>query len=228
MSAIHLQGVSRTYGQGSTAVRALADVDLEVEAGAFVMVRGRSGSGKTTLLNLLAGLDSPTAGSVRVAGQELSRLGDRALSRFRNQSVGYVFQAFYLESGRSAWENAALPLVFAGVPAAERRRRAGELLEQVGLGDKLDAPASNLSAGQRQRVALARALINRPSLLLADEPTANLDSRTSDGILQLIGELHERSGVTVVIVTHDHALDGIGTRDLTVEDGRVREAERAP
>lgn len=227
MSAIELKGVSRTYGQGSTAVQALVDVDLEVAAGEFVMVRGRSGSGKTTLLNLLAGLDSPTAGSVQVAGQELSRLGDRALSRFRNRSVGYVFQAFYLESGRSAWENASLPLVFAGVPARQRRERACALLEQVGLGDKLDTPASNLSAGQRQRVALARALVNQPSLLLADEPTANLDSRTSDAILELIGRLHEQSGVTVVIVTHDHALDGIGTRDLLVEDGRVRDAEPA-
>jgi putative ABC transport system ATP-binding protein len=223
MALIELRGVGRTYGRGPAAVRALADVDLDVEAGELVVVRGRSGSGKTTLLNLLAGLDKPTAGTITIGGQRITGLGDRALSRFRNRRVGYVFQAFYLESERSALENVMLPLVFAGIARAERRRRATELLGQVGLADKVSAPASNLSAGQRQRVALARALVNEPSVLLADEPTANLDSHTSDEVLELIGTLHRESGVTVVLVTHDRGLDGLGDRQLEVEDGVVRE-----
>jgi putative ABC transport system ATP-binding protein len=219
--ALVLEGVSRRFGRGDLAVDALKNVDLRIERGSFVLVRGPSGSGKTTLLNLLSGLDAASEGRVEVAGQELSALSDRALSRFRNRHVGYVFQAFYLEPQRSALDNVCLPLVLAGVPATERRARGEALLKRVGLESKLDTPARDLSAGQRQRVALARALVTEPALLLADEPTANLDSQTSSEILELIGELHEGSGLSVILVTHEASLQYAGARELRVRDGLV-------
>ncbi|MBL4846830.1 MAG: ABC transporter ATP-binding protein/permease [Planctomycetes bacterium] len=216
-----LEGVSRRFGSGDLAVNALQGVDLRVERGSFVLVRGPSGSGKTTLLNLLGGLDAPSEGRVEVAGQELVALSDRALSRFRNRHVGYVFQAFYLEPQRSALDNVCLPLVLAGVPAPERRTRGEALLKRVGLESKFATPARDLSAGQRQRVALARALVTEPALLLADEPTANLDSQTSAEILELIRELHEGSDLTVILVTHEASLRYEGARELQVRDGLV-------
>ena len=223
MSHIELDGVGRLFGRGETGVWALRDVDLRAERGEFLLVKGPSGAGKTTLLNLLSGLDAPTHGTIQVAGKDITRLNDKALSRFRNRHIGYVFQAFYLETRRSACENVAVPLVFAGVPAAERAERARRLLERVGLSDKVDVPASNLSAGQRQRVALARALVNQPELLLADEPTANLDSKTGRDILALLREMHEREQVTVVLVTHEQEITFEGARQLWVEDGRISE-----
>ncbi len=221
MPAIALKGVGRVFGRGETAVHALREVDLEVAAGEFVIVRGPSGSGKTTLLNLLAGLDQPTSGTVVVDGSDLTELGDGALSRFRNQHIGYVFQSFYLEPNRTAVENVSLPLVFASVSAAERRRRSAEFLARVGLASKVDVRARNLSAGQKQRVALARALINKPALLLADEPTANLDSHTGDEILALILELQRKDGVTVMLVSHERELSLPALRTLWVQDGRI-------
>ena len=226
MSHIELDGVGRLFGRGETEVWALRDVDLRAERGEFVLVKGASGAGKTTLLNLLSGLDAPTHGTIQVAHKDITRLSDKELSRFRNKHIGYVFQAFYLETNRSARENVSVPLVFAGVSATERAERATRMLERVGLADKVEVPASNLSAGQRQRVALARALVNEPELLLADEPTANLDSKTSREILALIGELHERQQVTVVLVTHEKDLTFEGARELWVDDGRVTEHER--
>ena len=223
MSHIELDGVGRLFGRGEAEVWALRDVDLRAEKGEFVLVKGASGAGKTTLLNLLSGLDAPTHGTIEVAGRDITRLNDRELSRFRNKHIGYVFQAFYLETNRSARENVSVPLVFAGVSAAERAERATRMLERVGLADKVGVPASNLSAGQRQRVALARALVNKPELLLADEPTANLDSKTSREILALISELHEREKVTVVLVTHEKDLTFRSARELWVDDGRVIE-----
>ncbi len=223
MSHIELDGIGRRFGQGETAVWALRDVNLRAEQGEFILVKGASGAGKTTLLNLLSGLDAPTHGTIQVAGRDITRLNDRELSRFRNKHIGYVFQAFYLETRRSACENVSVPLVFAGVPAAERTERARRLLERVGLADKVGVPASNLSAGQRQRVALARALINEPVLLLADEPTANLDSKTGRDILALIREVHAREQVTVVLVTHEKEISFEGARQLWVEDGRITE-----
>ncbi|MDJ0523211.1 MAG: ABC transporter ATP-binding protein [Planctomycetota bacterium] len=226
MSHIELDGIGRLFGRGATEVWALRDVHLAAEQGDFLLVKGASGAGKTTLLNLLSGLDAPTHGTIEVAGKDITGLNDKELSRFRNKHIGYVFQAFYLETRRSARENVAVPLVFAGVPAAERAERATRLLERVGLADKVDVPASNLSAGQRQRVALARALVNGPELLLADEPTANLDSKTSREILALIREVHEQEQVTVVLVTHDKEVVFDGARQIWVDDGRITEHER--
>jgi putative ABC transport system ATP-binding protein len=226
VSHIELRGIGRLFGRGETAVWALRDVDLTAERGEFILVKGASGAGKTTLLNLLSGLDAPTHGTIEVAGRDITRLNDRDLSRFRNKQIGYVFQAFYLETNRSARENVSVPLVFGGVPTARRAERATHMLERVGLADKVGVPASNLSAGQRQRVALARALVNEPELLLADEPTANLDSKTGREILALIRELHEREQVTVVLVTHEKDVTFEGARELWVEDGRVTEVAR--
>jgi putative ABC transport system ATP-binding protein len=227
VSHIGLDGVGRLFGRGEAAVWALRDVDLTAERGEFLLVKGPSGAGKTTLLNLLSGLDAPTHGTIEVEGRDITRLSDKELSRFRNKHIGYVFQAFYLETNRSARENVAVPLVFAGVSAAERAERATRMLERVGLSDKVGVPASDLSAGQRQRVALARALVSEPALLLADEPTANLDSKTGRGILALIRELHEQHRVTVVLVSHERGVTFEGARELWVEDGRVTGRERA-
>ena len=226
MSHIKLDGVGRLFGRGEAAVWALRDVDLTAERGEIVLVRGASGAGKTTLLNLLSGLDAPTHGTIEVADRDITRLNDRELSRFRNRHIGYVFQAFYLETNRSARENVSVPLVFAGVSAAERAERATRMLERVGLSHKVGVPASNLSAGQRQRVALARALVNEPELLLADEPTANLDSKTSREILALIRELHETEKVTIMLVTHEQGITFEGARELWVDDGRITEQAR--
>ena len=221
MRHIDLDGVSRVFGRGDLEVTALRDVTLTAERGDFLLVKGPSGAGKTTLLNLLSGLDAPTRGRIEVDGRDITGLSDKSLSRFRNKHIGYVFQAFYLETNRTARENVAVPLVFAGVPAAQRAERASRMLERVGLSDKVDVRASNLSAGQRQRVALARALVNEPALLLADEPTANLDAKTGGDILSLIRELHLRDQITVVLVSHQRDLSFEGARDLWVEEGRV-------
>jgi putative ABC transport system ATP-binding protein len=220
---IELRGVTRTYGRGEAAVPALRGVDLAVERGDLVVVKGPSGSGKTTLLNLLGGLDRASEGQVVVAGRDLGRMGDGELSRFRNRHVGYVFQAFHLEGEQTAVENVALPLVFAGIAGAERRRRAVALLERVGLAEKTDVRAANLSAGQKQRVALARALVTEPSLLLADEPTANLDTRTGREILDLLASTSRERGTTVVLVSHDVKAGAFGERLLWIEDGRLRD-----
>ncbi len=220
---VELRAVERVYGRGEAAVRALRGVDLEVAPGELVVVKGPSGSGKTTLLNLLGGLDRPSGGRVRVAGLDLAGMGDAELSRFRNRHVGYVFQAFHLEPEQTAVENVGLPLVFAGVGTAERRHRAAAMLERVGLGHKLQARAAELSAGQKQRVALARALVPEPRLLLADEPTANLDARTGREILALVHEINRRHGTTVVLVSHDAATEG--DRIIWLEDGRVVSAD---
>lgn len=227
MSHIELNGVGRLFGWGETAVWAVRDVHLTAERGEFLLVKGASGAGKTTLLNLLSGLDAPTHGKIEVEGRDITRLNDTELSRFRNKHIGYVFQAFYLETHRSARENVSVPLVFAGVSAADRAVRATSMLERVGLKDKVNVPASNLSAGQRQRVALARALVNEPALLLADEPTANLDSRTGRETLALIRDLHQRQQMTVVLVTHEKDVTFDGARELWFEDGRITEVERA-
>ena len=220
--SIELENVSRTYGKGPSAVTALVGVELQVALGTFLLIKGPSGSGKTTFLNLLSGLDRPTTGTIRVAGQTITGLSDRDLSRFRNQEIGYVFQSFYLEPAKTALENVVLPLVFAGCPRHERLDRGRTFLERVGLAHKASTPSANLSAGQKQRVALARALVNEPSLILADEPTANLDSRTSREILDLIGEIYSGDGTTsIFLVTHEKDLQYEGAMELWIEDGRL-------
>lgn len=223
MALVELKSVWRSFGREPQAVHALREVDLAIEAGEMVVVRGRSGSGKTTLLNLLSGLDSPTRGTISVGGRDLSKLGDRALSRYRNTTVGYVFQAFHLETLRTVLANVTTPLLFTSLGGAATRARGLAALERVGLADKAKLPASTLSAGQRQRVALARALINEPAILLADEPTANLDAATADQIHAQILELARTHGKTVIWVSHDKDLSIPGCRTLQVEDGRVAE-----
>ncbi len=220
---IELDKVSRTFGKGPLAVEALIEVDLRVEPGTFLLIKGPSGSGKTTLLNLLSGLDRPTEGTIQVAGRTITGLSDRELSRFRNREIGYVFQSFYLEPTKSALENVVLPLVFAGCSRTERFDRGSSMLERVGLGHKVSTPAANLSAGQKQRVALARALVNEPSLILADEPTANLDSRTSREILDLLEGIHAGDDQTsIFLVTHEKDLRIEGSTKVWIEDGRLQ------
>ncbi len=201
-----LRNVCRHYRMGQAVVKALDGVCLEVRGGEFVAVVGSSGSGKSTLLNLIAGIDRPTAGQVIVAGHDLGGLSERALAEHRKRTVGMVFQAFNLIPALTAAENVALPLVFAGVHPAARKKQARELLSALGLGARLDHRPGELSGGEMQRTALARALANGPDLLLADEPTGNLDSTTAQEILQLLASLNRNEGKTVILVTHDEPM----------------------
>ncbi len=220
---ILLEKVSRTYGSGQGATRALDEVSLELPAGAFATVVGTSGSGKTTLLNIIGGLDSAFAGRARVDGRELGKLDDRELSAFRRQTVGFVFQHFHLLDHLDARHNVALPARFSGLPHQEALARAAEVLARVGLGEKLGRRPAELSGGQKQRVAIARALFHRPRIILADEPTGNLDTTTGGQIIGLFEELN-REGLTVVAVTHEQFLFHHPTHVVHLEDGRVVEA----
>ena len=204
---------------GGRPVDVLTNVSLDVPAGQFLAVAGPSGSGKSTLLGLIAGLDQPTAGDIAVAGVELTRLGEDALARFRRDTIGYVFQAFHLIPTLTALENVAVPLELAGDPDALGRARA--LLGEVGLADRIDHYPVQLSGGEQQRVAVARAVARRPRLLLADEPTGNLDSATGKQIIELLVALNRHLGSTLVLVTHDPALAAYADRIVTLRDGRV-------
>ncbi len=216
MKLIEAVGLRRCYGE----TVALTGVDLEVERGQFVALVGTSGSGKSTLLQLLGCLDRPDAGVLRIDGREVAGLDDTALARLRNRTIGFVFQSFHLLPRLRSDENVALPLRYAGVPRKERLRRARALLERVGLGHRVEHRPSELSGGQRQRVAIARALIADPPLLLADEPTGNLDSRSGASILELFRELH-REGRTIVMVTHDPGVAACADRRIHLEDGKI-------
>lgn len=195
--------LSREYRLGAETVHALREVDFTVETGEFVALLGRSGSGKSTLLNLLGGLDQPTRGSIVVAGRELAALNATDLSLYRRTTVGFIFQSFNLVTSLRAWENVALPLVFQGVGRLERKRRAHELLDSVGLGKRTNHVPSQMSGGEQQRVAIARALVNSPRMLLCDEPTGNLDARSAQEVLTLLARLNKEHGKTIVMVTHD-------------------------
>jgi putative ABC transport system ATP-binding protein len=224
MTLVTARELWREYSQGGVA--ALAGVSLDIQAGEFVALLGRSGSGKSTLLNLLGGLDRPTRGRILVAERDLATLGARELSLYRRTTVGFIFQSFNLVPTLPAWENVALPLVFAGVPRVQRRRAALEMLDKVGLGARGDHRPSQMSGGEQQRVAIARALANRPRLLLCDEPTGNLDSATSAQIMALITDAH-RSGASLVMVTHDPELARRHAgRILRMADGRIVEESR--
>ncbi|MCY1059266.1 ABC transporter ATP-binding protein [Nannocystis sp. SCPEA4] len=201
-------------------VRALRGVSLAVHPGEFVSVMGTSGSGKSTLMNILGCLDRPTSGSYKLAGREVSQLGRGDLATVRNKVLGFVFQSFNLLARTSALENVELPMVYAGVGGAERRERAQQSLEKVGLGKRLDHTPAQLSGGQQQRVAIARAIVNRPKVILADEPTGNLDSRTSIEIMALFQELG-RSGITIVLVTHEPDIAEFTSRVVMMRDGKV-------
>jgi putative ABC transport system ATP-binding protein len=217
---IRLEGVTKTYRTGEVEVHALVDVNLTVEPGQMVAIMGPSGSGKSTLLNVLGCLDRPTSGSYRFEGHEVASLQKRELSALRLSAFGFVFQGFQLIARTTAVENVALPLVYADVPAGERRRRAKEALGRVGLAGRESHTPAQLSGGQQQRVAIARALVNRPRLILADEPTGALDTRTSVEVLSLLQSLHQ-SGITVVLVTHEPDIATYADRRLVVRDGRV-------
>jgi putative ABC transport system ATP-binding protein len=219
---IEIRDLVKVYEMGDIQVRALDGVSVDVDHGEFVAIMGPSGSGKSTLMNLIGCLDTPSAGTYRLNEQEVSRLDDDELARIRNKEIGFVFQTFNLLSRTSAVENVEVPLVYAGVPRHERHRRAKEVLEQVGLGDRMHHQPNELSGGQRQRVAVARALVNRPSILLADEPTGNLDSRTGEEIMQLFDELN-RNGNTIVLVTHEEDIARHARRVVRLRDGKVVE-----
>lgn len=214
--------LSKHYAMGASLVRALDDVSLSIAEGEFVGLLGTSGSGKSTLLNLVAGLDQATAGELIVFGDDLAKMSSEALSKHRQKNVGIIFQSFNLISTMTAAENVALSMMFAGVPRAERERAASDLLASVGLGGRQTHRPKEMSGGEQQRVAIARALSNKPRLLLADEPTGNLDSRTSAEIMALLKDLNERDGKTIVMVTHDADLaHRYAHRIITMLDGKV-------
>jgi len=222
---IDLRGIEKTYLVGTQAVHAVRGVDLTVEHGEYLAIMGSSGSGKSTLMNLLGCLDTPTRGTYRLDGRDVSSLGEDELAAVRNQQVGFVFQTFNLLPRSTALQNVELPLVYAGAGAGERRERAHHALDQVGLSDRTHHRPSELSGGQRQRVAIARALVTEPSLVLADEPTGNLDSGTSEEIMALLGEL-DRGGRTLILVTHEADIAAFTRRIIRLHDGRIASDER--
>ncbi|BDA00343.1 ABC transporter ATP-binding protein [Vibrio cholerae] len=217
---VELQQICKHYTSGQNVVKALDGVDLTIRHGEFLAILGPSGSGKSTLMNVLGCLDKPTAGRYQLDGHPVDSLSTQQLAAIRNQKIGFVFQSFNLLEYASALDNVALPLVYAGVKAKDRRRRATELLTRVGLADRLDHKPSQLSGGQKQRVAIARALINQPQILLADEPTGALDSKSGAEIEALFNELH-REGRTIIVVTHDNELAKRTKRIVTIRDGQV-------
>jgi putative ABC transport system ATP-binding protein len=219
-SLIQIAGLKKHFQMGGTTVRALDGVDLEIPAHTLTVVMGPSGSGKSSLLYLLGGLDRPTAGEITVSGERLDQMDENALALFRRKTMGFIFQSFNLVPSMSALENVAFPMQFAGIPTAQRNEKSKKLLEQVGLADRGHHTPSELSGGQQQRVAVARALVNDPSLILADEPTGNLDSQSGIAVMQLLSDLH-RSGRTVLVVTHDPRMTRFATHKIFLLDGRV-------
>ena len=217
---IEIRDLRKVYQMGTEEVRALDGVDLEVDAGEYLAIMGPSGSGKSTLMNLIGCLDTPSSGEYVLNGRRVSGLDDAELAHIRNKEIGFVFQTFNLLARTSALANVELPLIYGRVPLKERHQRARDALVQVGLGDRVRHTPSELSGGQRQRVAVARALVNRPSILLADEPTGNLDSRTSEEIMALFDELN-RAGNTIVLVTHEEDIAHHAGRVVRLLDGRV-------
>jgi putative ABC transport system ATP-binding protein len=217
---IKTQGLKKIYQMGEEQVKALDGVDIELERGEYVAIMGPSGSGKSTLMNLLGCLDTPSEGEYWLNGHAVSTLNDDALAQVRNKEVGFVFQSFHLLPRYSALENVQLPLVYSNIPREERLERAKQVLEQVDLTDRIHHRPNELSGGQRQRVAIARALINQPSILLADEPTGNLDSNTGKEILNLFEHLHT-AGHTIILVTHDPEVASHANRIIRLRDGRV-------
>ena len=225
---IKLEKVSKVYHLGDETIHALRGMDLEVTDGEFVAIIGPSGSGKSTLLHIIGGLDTPTSGRVVVDDQDLSQAGDGELSRYRNRSVGFVFQTFELHPTYNALENVALPLIFSRVPRSKRLQMAGEALETVGLAERANHRPSQLSGGERQRVSIARALVVQPKIILADEPTGNLDSKTGDRIIELLSQLNREKGLTLLVVTHNSEIAEQATRVLYLRDGMVVGERRHP
>ena len=219
---IQLSEAKKIYGKGESTVHALSGISLNIQKGEFVAITGKSGCGKTTLLNIIGLLDNLTEGHYTLNGQDVRHLSDKAKARLRFQTFGYIFQSFNLLSSHTVAENVALPLGYAGVPKQERLARAAEMLRKVGLLDKMKAYPNELSGGQQQRVAIARALINHPPIILADEPTGNLDSRSSAQIMDILAELADE-GATMLLVTHDAGVARRAGRRVRMEDGRIGE-----
>jgi putative ABC transport system ATP-binding protein len=223
---IHMKGIRKKYDNGRVSVLALRGIDLDIGGNEYVAVVGPSGSGKSTLMNILGCLDTPSEGEYELSGDEVAKLDRNQLAEIRNKHVGFVFQNFNLLPYASALENVELPLLFGGVPAKERRDRATAMLERVQLGDRLDHKPTELSGGQMQRVAIARALVNRPAMVLADEPTGNLDSASGKAIVEIFAELHA-SGQTIVMITHDQGMAKLASRVVQIRDGQIVEDRKA-
>jgi len=222
---IELEGVRKTYRSGSIEFEALRGVDTTITEGEYVAVIGPSGSGKSTLMNILGCLDTPSEGRYLLAGEDVSGMSEDQLAEVRNRRIGFVFQQFNLLATLPAWRNVELPLVYAGVPRAERRERAVAALGRVGLADRIDNRPGELSGGQQQRVAVARALVTEPAMILADEPTGNLDSQSTTDVLALLDELH-RAGRTIVLITHELDVAARAGRNLVIRDGAITSDER--
>ena len=222
MSAlIEFEDVCKYYRMGDTTVKAADHISMKIEKGEFVAIVGQSGSGKSTCMNIIGCLDVPTAGSYRLNGREVGKMSGNEQAEVRNEMLGFIFQQYNLLPKLNLLENVEVPLIYAGVPCAERRRRAREALEQVGLGDKLKNKPSQLSGGQQQRVAIARALATKPAILLADEPTGNLDSRTSQDVLSLMKVTGRKFSQTMVMITHNEEIAQLSDRIVRIEDGRI-------
>ncbi|CAI9419592.1 ABC transporter ATP-binding protein [Nocardioides sp. T2.26MG-1] len=225
MSTIELDGVRKTYRSGSIEFEALCGIDIRIGSGEYVAVLGPSGSGKSTLMNVLGCLDVPTEGTYLLAGEDVSVMSEAQLAEVRNRRIGFVFQQFNLLAMLPAWRNVELPLVYAGLGRAERRERAHAALARVGLADRTENRPGELSGGQQQRVAVARALVTEPAIILADEPTGNLDSSSTADVLDLLDELHG-AGRTIVLITHEHDVAARAGRRLVISDGRITSDER--
>ena len=226
-AVIDIHHLTKTYIMGQTQVRALRGIDLQIQTNEYVALMGPSGSGKSTLMNLLGCLDTPTSGTYLLDGKDVSKMDDTELANIRNEKIGFVFQTFNLLPRQTTLENVALPLVYAGYAKKERQQRAAEVLDSVGLGDRLDHKPNELSGGQRQRVAIARALVNRPAIILADEPTGNLDTKTSIEIMGIFEEIQNR-GNTVILVTHEPDIAEHAHRIVRLRDGETESDERNP
>ena len=219
---IQLESITKTYLLGKESVNVLDNISLIIEQGEFVAIMGPSGSGKSTLMNMIGCLDKPTTGTYTLSGENVSHYSDNELARVRNQSIGFVFQQFHLLPRLSALKNVELPMIYAGVSKSERQTRAVEALRKVGLSDRMDHLPNALSGGQKQRVAIARAIVNKPKIILADEPTGALDSKTSIDIMEQFRELNEEEGVTVIVVTHESEVAAYANRTIYVRDGMVQ------
>lgn len=218
---IELKNVTKTYELGGEKIFALDHVDLKIDKGDFIAIMGPSGSGKSTLANVIGGLDMPDEGEVLVDGQNISKIGDAELSSYRNKKIGFVFQSYNLHPIYSALENVMVPLIFSGINLKEREKRAFDCLKAVGLEDRTKHRSNQLSGGQRQRVCIARALANNPEVIIADEPTGNLDSKKGAEIVEILKNLNEKAGITLVIISHDQSVAKQAKRVITIKDGRI-------